>query len=82
MGAEGVPGAGVGEQGAGVEGVAAEGGEEEERAEAGGGFAAVVFVELGEAGAEVEDCGGPGEDGAGCFEGCGAGGGGEGIAFG
>ena len=52
----------------GVEEVSAEGRGEEGGGEAGGGLEFVVLVELGEAGAEVEEGGEPGEDGAGCFE--------------
>ncbi len=52
----------IGEKGAGVEKIAAEGGNEEQRGETGCGFAVEVVVELGEAGAEVEEGRGPGED--------------------
>ena len=67
------PSAGVGDESGGVEEVSAEGGGEELRGEARGRFAEVVFVELGEAGAEVEDAAEPGEDRAGLFEGSGVG---------
>ncbi len=55
MGWERVPGIWVGEKGGRVEEVAAEGGNEEQRGETGGGFAGEVVIELGEAGAEVEE---------------------------
>jgi hypothetical protein len=64
-----VPGAGVGEEGGGVEEVAEEGGGEECGGQAGGGFADLVHVELGKARTEVEEGAGPGEDLAGDFGG-------------
>lgn len=53
VGRVGRPGKGVGEERGAVEEVAEEGGDEESWGKAGGGAAHVVFVELGEAGAEV-----------------------------
>lgn len=50
-----MPGAGVCGEGGGVEEVAEEGGGEEGGGQASGGFADLVHVELGEAGAEVEE---------------------------
>ena len=54
VGSKLIPAAGIREEGEAVEQVSAEGGGEEERAEAGGGFAAPVLDQLWEAGAEVE----------------------------
>lgn len=62
------PGRGVCGERKGVEEVPAESGGEEGGGETGGGLQFVVFVELWEAGAEVEEGGEPGEDCAGSFE--------------
>ena len=64
VGRVGRPGKGVGEERCAVEQVAEKGGNEEGRGEAGGGAAHVVFVELGEARAEVEKGRTPREDAA------------------
>jgi DNA-binding transcriptional regulator YdaS (Cro superfamily) len=53
----GVPSARVREKGEGVEEVAAERRSEEERAETGSGFAAEVFEELWDPGAEIQNGG-------------------------
>ena len=54
--------------GGAVEEIAEEGGDEEKRGKAGGGFPDMVLVDLGKAGGEVAEGGDPGEDTAGCFE--------------
>lgn len=62
------PYSGVGEHGAAIEEVAQEGGCEESGGEAGCAAAEGVFVDLGEAGAEVKESGYPGEHAAGEFD--------------